>query len=194
MYGETLFPMLDVFIKGYFDNTNLNESEICVNASYIINIFNQFFHYINIYIYKKTGISIYKKSFDLCQHKDIGEYFEIYLFGKVIDQLNKSQALYILDEKNYDKNCGVFKDEYLKCENIEDFKKINENLEKVKPLLKGLDIYTTINDTQAPSTYFNIKVKNKIFVTRLNKDKRGRPVDTNELFKDTPFEFLINKK
>ena len=109
MVSETISPTLDVFIKGYFDSGNLDESEICVMSSLIVIIFHEFLHYLIIYIYKKTGDLKYRKSIDLCQFNVIGYYFETLLFGKVIKYINFVQALYILNEKNYDKNHKIFK-------------------------------------------------------------------------------------
>ena len=173
MCGETISPILDVFIKSYFDSSNLYESEVCVIASYIIIIFHEFSHYTRIYIYKTTGDSKYRKSIDLCQYKDIGEYFETLLFGKILLNINLLQALYILNEKNYSKNYETFKEEFLKCEGDDNIKIIYENLKEISSLLKSLNININLSNIKTPNTYFHIKSKSNYFVLGMNNDKKG---------------------
>ena len=122
MCGETISFTLDVYIKSYFNNNNSYESEICAISYYIIVILHEFINYLRIYIYKTTGNTRYRQSFDLCKCKDTGDYFEAFLFGKVVQHINLLQAIYILDENNYNKKYHQFAQEFLKCGNENDSK------------------------------------------------------------------------
>ena len=190
--SETISPMLDVFIKSYFDCSHSIENEICAMASYILTILLEFANYLKKYIYKKIGDSKYKKSIDLCNFDDIGEHLETLLFGKVVDNINVLQALYILNENNYNKEYSIFKDGFVELENT-DGKTIDDDLKFVTDLLRSLNIEITESDIIMPYKIFNIKGQPNCFIIGVNKDKRGRPVDTNEIFKGTPFEFLVKK-
>ena len=194
MCGETISPMLDVYIKSYFDSSQLYESEICALASFVIILLHEFAHYIRIYIYKKTGNTKYRKSIDLCNFKDIGEYLETLLFGKVVHYINLFQALYILDENNYAKNYVTFKKEFMECENSQNVKTIKESFNKMNTFLKRLNIKANVSNIENPNAFFNIKGRSNVFRLGFNNDKKGRPIDPNELFKGTAFEFLINEK
>ena len=87
------------------------------------------------------------------------------------------------------------KNEFFNCENEKDIKKIKDSFKNVNNLLKSLNIKTNISDIRISSNLFNVKEKNKSFILGINKDNKiGRLIDTNELFKGTPFEFLINQE
>ena len=108
-YGETISSTLDVYIKNYFEKNDNVEQDICAMASFIIIIFIELAHYIRIYIFKKTGNPKYRKYMGLDQNSEIGEYFETLLFGKVIFGINLYQAVYLLNENNYNYSYNLFK-------------------------------------------------------------------------------------
>ena len=193
MCRETISYTLDVYIKSYFNN-NSYESEICAIAYYILVILHEFAQYLKIFIYKTTGNTIYRKSFDLCKHKDIGDYFETFLFGKIVQHINLLQAIYILDENNYNKKYNQFAEEFLKWGNENVSKIIKDRFKEIIPLLKNLNIKSSTSKMEMNNETFNIKEQFNYFVLGVNNDKKGRPIDNKELFKNTPFEFIINKK
>ena len=188
--SETISPTLDIYIKSYFDSNQLYESEICAMASFVIFLLHEFTNYLKIYI----DNSKYKNSMDLCQFNNMGEYFETLIFGEVVFYINLFQALYILDENNYNKSFVNFKDDFMGCKNCQDMKIINNSFKKLKTFLKSLNIKTTISDIKKPDAFFNIRGQNNFFGFCSNNDKKGRNIDANELFKGTAFEFLINEK
>ena len=155
MCRETISYTLDVYIKSYFNN-NSYESEICAIAYYILVILHEFAQYLKIFIYKTTGNTIYRKSFDLCKHKDIGDYFENLLFGKIVQHINLLQAIYILDENNYNKKYNQFAEEFLKWGNENVSKIIKDRFKEIIPLLKNLNIKSSTSKMEMNNETFNI--------------------------------------
>ena len=193
-YGETLSSTLDVYIKNYFEKNDNVEQDICAMASFIIIIFHEFAHYTRIYIFKKTGNPKYRKSISLGQSSEIGEYLETLLFGKVILGINLYQAVFLLNENNYNYSYNLFKEKFMKLENEKDINNIWENFKFAKNILIKLKIYTQKSDIKSPSNYFTIKSGNKYFIIGNNNDKKGRSADLAQVFKGTPFEFLIKEQ
>ena len=63
-----------------------------------------------MYIYKYTDKGEYGKSFEFDDtiNSDIGCFIEINLFGKIIENINLLEAIYILDINNYFKDTEKF--------------------------------------------------------------------------------------
>ena len=104
------------------------------------------------------------------------------------------QAIYILDENNYNKKYNQFAEGFLKWGNENVSKIIKDRFKEIIPLLKNLNIKSSTSKMEMNNETFNIKEQFNYFVLGVNNDKKERPIDNKELFKNTPFEFIINKK
>ena len=87
------------------------KSEILNTASYISIELNEIFHLFNCIPYYENNCSLSiktprKKYLEDCEG---GHYLEYLLFDMVLNELNLAQALYILNESNYDKSLIEFK-------------------------------------------------------------------------------------
>ncbi len=111
------------------------------------------------------------------------------LFGNSIICINFFQAIFVLNDNNYD-NLS-FKEEFQKlgqCKNINNIENITNNLLFAKNFLIKLKIYVNESEIKNPSKFFNIKTGNNLFILNHNNDKKGRPVEINKIFKGTAFE------
>jgi hypothetical protein len=193
--GETIFPILNVYVKNYFEQNDNIESEICAITSLIIVIMHELAHYIRIYIYQITGDIKYRKSIDLCSCDEIGDYLETLLFGNTLFRINLFQAIFILNENNYNK--FNFKEEFNKlekCKHIIEMENFKENFESAKIFLKKLNIDIKKSEIKKPSNLFTFKSEKNFFVIGYNNDKGGRSKNINTIFKGTPFECLLDEK
>ena len=191
LLAETISPILNIYIKGYFEGKDDLNSEICSSSAYIILIFHELAHYIRIYIYKKTKNEEYKKSIDLCEENEIGVHLEVLLFGDSVKCINFNQALFLLNIDNYKQTYNTF------CENfknlgIKDFKNY-EDLDKAKIFLKNIGLEVNKIEINKPPTVFQIKGEGSNLMLGLNRDKTGRSVDLKEIFEGTGFECLLNE-
>ncbi len=102
--GQTDSITLNLYIKSNFNNNEDKiEVEICFFAAYIIIIIHELSHFIRIYIYKYLGLKEYEKSFEFDDTilTDIGFFIEKKLFGKIMEKINLSEALYILNIEHF---------------------------------------------------------------------------------------------
>ena len=125
---------------------------------------NHNFH--NYYYFSKNGNETLRtpRKFDLNGREDGNNMAKI-LFGKVLNNLTLKQALYILNEKNYEKSLNQFskeflelKEEHCKCEGI--FKEYFN----MKFNVKELSDYMAINfkSNKNKIGYISIKLKNDV--------------------------------
>lgn len=185
--GETMLATLEIFIKGYFENT-IPRSDICAVASYIIIIFHEFAHYMRLYLYHLTRDETYRRSINLGENDEIGDYLETLLFGDKINFINLIQAIYILDENNYNDTYNSFKEGFEKIKNEIKKKTFKINLNNLKTLRKELNLYVSESEIIDPSRDFSVKNGNNYFIIGNYNDKIGRPVDIKNIFKGTAFE------
>ena len=135
------------YIPNYFFNLNEDLIKLIKELLYIAAIIKTSIHETNHnfynYYYFSTNSSIplktpRKKEFDL---RESGRFIELLMFNQVLHRINLSQALYILNENNYNKTVNEFnegfnllKDDDLKIEGT--FKEFNlireyENFSKI---------------------------------------------------------------
>ena len=185
--GETMFATLEIFIKGHFENT-IPPSDICAVASYVIIIFHEFAHYMRLYLFNLTRDETYRSSINLCENDDIGDYLETLLFGDKINFINLIQAIYILDENNYNDTYNSFKEGFEKIKNKNKNKTAKINLKNLKTLINRLNLNINESEKIEPSQNFSVKTGNSYFIIGNYNDKIGRPVDLKKIFKGTSFE------
>ena len=190
--AETISPMLNIYIKNYFEGNDDIESEICVSAAFIILIFHEIAHYIRIYIYKITGDKEYRKSIDICGENEVGVYLEKKLFGEEILSINFYQAIFLLNEVNYNVSYIEFSQNFQNLKNNHK-KDYNKDLTACKEFLNSIGLTIKKLDISNLSNAFNIKSSKNILFLGTNNDKRGREVNLEEIFKGTGFEYLLKR-
>ena len=199
LLAETIYPALNVYIKGYFEGEDNKNSEICASSAYIILILHELIHYIRIYIYKRTGKEEYRKSLGLCQEGEIGFYFENLFFGKIISSINFYQAIFLLNINNYELPYSKFSEIFQKLDNIFDEKQSPDNyyindLNNAKIFLETLGINFKDEEINSKQIKFPIKSNEGSLYLGINNDKTGRPVILEEILKGTSLEYLLKKK
>ena len=198
LLAETISPILNVYIKGYFEGEDNIKSEICASSAYIILIFHEFSHYIRIYIYKRTGKEEYRKSKELYREGEIGSYFEKLFFGRTVTSINFYQAIFMLNINNYEQSHTEFSKNFQNFEIDYDEKEKEEKYVKdvnnAKKFLAKLEIEFDDSEITEKQNRFQIKSNDGNLYLGNNNDKTGRPVDLEELLKGTSFEYLLNKK
>ena len=185
--GETITATLEVFVKGYFEMSD-SPSDICAVASYVIIIFHEFAHYTRIYLYNLTGDKIYRKSKGLCEQDEIGDYFEKLLFGEKSDIINLIQAIYLLDENNYNNNYELFAEGYQKIKNDVKNKTAKVNIKNTPGIIKNLKLSVSQLGEIDFSKDFPVRTGNHNFIIGNYNDKGGRSADLNKIFAGTAFE------
>ena len=178
---------MEIFIKGYFEKT-IPSSEICAVASYVIIIFHELAHYTRIYLYNLTGIEQCRKSFELLKKGEIGDYFETLLFGEKINVINLIQALYLLDENNYNDTYESFRKGFEKIKIDIENKTAKINLNKTQSLIVNLNLSVNKSEKSDFSKDFPIRTGNNYFIIGNMNDKGGRPVDLKKLLAGIGFE------
>ena len=199
LLAETIYPTLNVFIKGYFEGEDNINSEICASSAYIILILHEFIHYIRMGIYKRTGKEEYRKSIGLCQEGEIGFYFEKLFFGKIITSINFYQAIFLLNINNYELPYSKFSEIFQKLDDIFDEKQSHDNnyindLNNAKIFLEELGINFKDEEINGKQIKFPIKSNEGNLYLGINNDKTGRPVNLEEILKGTSLEYLLKKK
>ena len=189
---ETLSPMLNIYIKNYFEGNDDIESEICISSAFIILIFHELAHYTRIYIYKITGDKDYRKSIDICGKNEVGVYFEKKLFGEEIHSINFYQAIFLLNQVNYNLSYIEFSKNFQDLKNNHK-KDYNNNLNACKEFLNLIGLTVKKLRISNLSNSFNIKSTKNILFLGTNNDKRGREVNIEEIFKETGFEYLLKR-
>ena len=185
--GETITATLEIFIKGYFEKTT-PPSDICAVASYVIIIFHELAHYTRMYLYNLTGDEIYRKSIGPRENDEIGNYFETLLFGEKSDVINLIQAIYILDEKNYDDTYESFKEGFKQIKTDIENKTAKIKLNNTQSIINKLNLFVSASEKNDFSKKFSIRTGNNYFIIGNMNDKGGRPVDLQKLFAGTAFE------
>ena len=139
--GIIISSNLDIFIKvNFIHNNDVIESEICIFAAFIVILIHELANFIIIYIFKHLGIKEYEKSFFFEENEEpeIGRFIEEKLFGRVIEEMNLIEALYILNINNfYRKNPEHFLNEFI---NLKKKKTIDKLEDSVKNFLNSVDI------------------------------------------------------
>ena len=189
---ETLSLMLNIYIKNYFEGNDDIESEICISSAFIILIFHELAHYTRIYIYKITGDKDYRKSIDICGKNEVGVYLEKKLFGEEIHSINFYQAIFLLNQVNYNLSYIEFSKNFQDLKNNHK-KDYNINLNTCKEFLNLIGLTVKKLRISNLSNSFNIKSTKNILFLGTNNDKRGREVNIEEIFKETGFEYLLKR-
>ena len=139
--GIIISSNLDIFIKvNFIHNNDVIESEICIFAAFIVILIHELANFIIIYIFKHLGIKEYEKFFFFEENEEpkIGRFIEEKLFGRVIEEMNLIEALYILNINNfYRKNPEHFLNEFI---NLKKKKTIDKLEDSVKNFLNSVDI------------------------------------------------------
>jgi len=188
---ETIYPTLNVYIKGYFEGEDNKNSEICASSAYIILIFYELIHYIRIYIYKRTGKEEYRKG-EICFN------FEKLFFGKIIASINFYQAIFLLNINNYELPYSKFSEIFKKLDDIFDENQSHDNnyindLNNAKMFLEILEINFKDEEINGKQIKFPIKSNEGSLHLGINNDKTGRPVIIEEILKGTSLEYLLKK-
>ena len=196
LLAETVSPVMNIYIKGYFEGDDNLESEICYSSTIIILILHELAHYIRIYIFKKTGKKKYKKSFDLCHEDEIGVYLEKLLFGSEIKFINFYQAIFLLNIENYSLDYNLFCENFKKLDNYNNsnYENFAKDLQNSQDFLIKLGIDISDYKFSSKSIIFPIKGGKGYLLLGVNKDKRCRPINIEEIFKGTGFECLLKEK
>ena len=125
---------------------------------------NHNFH--NYYYFSKNGNETLRtpRKFDLNGREDGNNMAKI-LFGKVLNNLTLKQALYILNEKNYEKSLNQFSKEFLElkeehCKSEGIFKEYFNKIFNVKELSDYMAINFKSNKNKIG--YISIKLKNDV--------------------------------
>ena len=195
--GEIIYPVLNIYIKNYFEANDNIEAEICAISSLIIIIFHLFSNYIRFYICIKASDSKYKKSFGLNNCDEIGDYFESLLFSKTLFTINFYQSIFLLNEMNYGISYEYFSQDFKKlevCKNKKDMNKFHENFIAAKLFLKEMNVFIEESQIIKTSIIFPIKNGNNYIILGYNNDKGGRSVEISKIFKGSSFECLLSEK
>ena len=101
----------------FFDGDNLNDDVIYAlkTSRFIAITFHEFNHYIYSYILRLNNFK--NLSFDSPRNKELiinenGLLMELILFGKEIEDITLEEAIYLLDDKNYDKSHILFQKDF----------------------------------------------------------------------------------
>lgn len=191
--AETISPILNIYIKNYFEANDDIESEICVSAAFIILIFHELAHYIRIYIYKITGDKEYRKSIDICGENEMGVFLEKKLFGEEIHSINFYQAIFLLNEVNYNLSYVEFSQNFQNLKNNHKKEDYSKDLMACKEFLNSIGLNVKNLDISNSSNTFNIKSSKNILFLGANNDKKGREVNLEEIFNGTGFEYLLKR-
>ena len=190
---ETISSILNIYIKNYFESNDDIESEIYVSAAFIILIFHELAHYIRRYIYKITGDKKYRKSIEICGENEIGVYLEKKLFGEEIHSINFYQAIFLLNEVNYNLSYVEFSQNFQNLKNNHKKEDYSKNLMACKEFLNSIGLTVKNLDISNSSNTFHIKGRKNILFLGTNNDKRGREVNLEEIFKGIGFEYLLKR-
>jgi hypothetical protein len=199
--GLTDHLNMNIFIKGnYVGNIDSIENEICYFAAFVIILIHELSHFIRIYVYKHLKLSEYEHSFIFEDNEkaEIGKFIEKKLFGKVIEKIDVTEAIYILNISNYFKNndeefskgfidlkqkkingindIDINVQEFFKMSNI-DIKKLNFSKIDNKFIIKGNSNCLNIginNDKCATLEEYNrlFESLSKIYKDIFQKDKK----------------------
>ena len=160
---STLISIKDKTIKVQNQDQEIitkKEKEILNTGSYVTTEEHEIFHLLNYISYYENNCSFSintprKKNFPECKG---GKYLEYLLYDQILKEINLAQALYILNESNYNKTLIDFKIGFekldvkdLKIEGI--FSEYNKfiNLEKSNIInLKSISIVQKINSRYNP--------------------------------------------
>ncbi len=132
---------LNIFFPIYkYQNTNVKSAQIKQNFKYYFEVLKLgrcidiLYHEINhciqiIYHFNNNGFSsIYTPiRKNLGKKREGGNYIEMLLFGRTIEKLTLSEAMYILNQKNYDKTLEQFKEGFIKVKNLENMDDLEAN-------------------------------------------------------------------
>ena len=138
----------NVVIQNESSNIALNDlKEILNTSSYILSEEHEIFHLLNCIPYYENNCSLSidtprKNKFE--EIKEGGVYLELLLFGREIKKITLADALFILNEENYDKSLGDFvtsfenkKEEDLKIKGV--FSDFNKHIDLQKMLISKMD-------------------------------------------------------
>ena len=130
-------------------------------------------HFIRLYIYKYTGKSEYEKSFvfDDNTDPDIGFFIEKNLFGRVVNEINILEALYLLDINNYYKEINQFSKEFLDLRKNNQKFDINKISNNVEIFLNNFEIDIKNLKNIKTNNYLLIKGNGNNFVIGKNNDR-----------------------
>ena len=174
--GIIISSNLDIFIKvNFIHNNDTIETEICIFAAFIVILIHELSNFILIYIFKHLGIKEYEKSFFFKENEEpeIGRFIEKKLFGRVIEEMNLIEAIYILNINNfYRKNPEQFLNGFI---NLKKKKTIDKLEDSVKDFLNSVDIILNqkINlngknklTLKGSGNYLNIGINNDKYLMR----------------------------
>ena len=122
----------------------------------------------------------------------MGIYLEKKLFGEEILSINFYQAIFLLNEVNYNLSYIEFSQNFQNLKNNHK-KDYNKDLTACKEFLNSIGLTVKKLDISNLSNAFNIKSSKNILFLGTNNDKRGREVNLEEIFKGTGFEYLLKR-
>lgn len=192
--AETISPVLNVYIKCYFEGSDNIECEVCAASCFIILIFHELAHFLRIYIYKKTGDKKYRESINLCSNDEIGEYLEQLLFGEIVNFINFYQAIFLLNIKNYNLESKIFISLFKNLgKDKNEMKNFKKQFWETHKILTELGIKVNEHELSKSNISFPIKGGENYISLGINSDKTGRSADLSKIFKNTGFECLLKK-
>lgn len=133
-----------------------NLKEILNTGNYVLNGEHEIFHLLNCIPYYENNCSISintprKKNVEMAEG---GNYLELLLFNKTFDSINLGEALFILNEENYDKSLIEFKTA---------FESKNYNDLTIKGVFEKFNNYlniSNISNEELNNSYINQKSSN----------------------------------
>ena len=126
-----------------------NLKDILNTGGYVLTGEHEIFHLLNYIPYYENNCSISRitpKKRYYEGKNDGGEYLELILFDKIFNEINLNEALYILNEDNYDKPLNQFKEDF-KNISSRDFKPNNSNDLKIKGVFNYFNNYLDRNES-----------------------------------------------
>ena len=156
-----------------YTNINLsNEIQECLtdilnSGGYILIEEHELFHLMDYLTYYETNCAVSintpRKSYYDGKNEG-GEYLELLLYDKIFKEINLEEALFILNEKNYDKSLADFKGDFKKLE-AKDlkingvFSYFNEYIDKIDTkLVKLKEINLMLRKQDLKRDDFNVEI------------------------------------
>ena len=141
-------------------------------------------NFVNIEYFMENGkLSLETPRKKYLDFSEGGYYLEVALFGRILDNINLEQALYILNEKNYEK-------EYMKFQ--EGFNNINMKDLKVEGVFENLCNAVNLNNQfikRSKSIFISSRARSQIMgvPARIRNDVIGR------IYSEDNYDEMIKK-
>ena len=162
----TFIPTIN--FKNYYQIKNEDSYKVgltIINSYHEINHINQ-----SLIFFKgndKNLLNTPEREGDEFYRKEGGENFEYLLFGKIMENINLFQSLYLLNEKNYEQNLDEFRENF-------------KNIISIVKVTNGNTNFIKIEDGIFKYFYEDNIIEVREFIKKLNKGLIYQPVICND--------------